>query len=186
MLLMNSEKALIEGCCRGDGKSQKQLFDLYSKKMKVVAMRYSKSDQEAEDVLQEAFIKVFAKIQSFRGESKLGSWIKRIVVNTALNQQRSKLYLFPMVDIQELNFKEDSNISLADFHLQELVNMIQNLPAGCRTIFNLFAIEGYSHKEIADMLNITEGTSKSQYARARSLLRAKIQTEERISYGNAK
>lgn len=182
---MDSEKALIEGCSKGDRKSQKQLFDLYSKKMKVVAMRYSKSVYEAEDILQEAFIKVFANLKTFRGESRLEFWIKRIVVNTALNQQRSKLYLFPMVDIHELNFSEDSKVSLGDFHFKELLIMIQELPSGCQAIFNLFAIEGYSHKEIAEMLKISEGTSKSQYARARSLLRDKITTES-ISYGNAK
>ncbi|MBL6449423.1 RNA polymerase sigma factor [Fulvivirga sp. 29W222] len=183
---MDSEKALIEGCCKGDRKSQKQLFDLYSKKMMVVAMRYSKSDQEAEDILQESFIKIFEKIKTFRGEARLDFWVKRIVINTALNHQRSKLYLFPMVDVHELNFSEESSFSLADFHFRELLKMIQELPSGCQVIFNLFAVEGYSHKEIAQLLNISEGTSKSQYARAKSLLRDKIETEESISYGNAR
>lgn len=183
---MESEKALIAGCCKGDRKAQRELFNLYSKKMKVVAMRYSKSDQEAEDILQESFIKIFEKISTFRAESKLDFWVKRIVVNTALNHQRSKLYLFPMVDVQDLNVSEDSSFSLADFHFRELLNMIQELPHGCQVIFNLFAIEGYSHKEIAELLNISEGTSKSQYARAKSLLKAKIIMEQSISYGNAR
>ncbi|WP_040496498.1 RNA polymerase sigma factor [Fulvivirga imtechensis] len=183
---MDSEKDLIEGCCRGDRKSQRRLFDLFSKKMKVVAMRYSKSDLEAEDILQESFIKIFDKIKTFRGDSRLEFWIKRVVVNTALNHQRSKLYLFPMVDVNGLTCLEDGGFSLAGFHFRELLKLIQDLPSGCQVIFNLFAIEGYSHKEIAEMLDISEGTSKSQYARARSLLREKIEKEESISYGNAR
>lgn len=183
---MDLEKELIKGCCRGDRKSQKQLFDLFSKKMMVVALRYSKSDLEAEDILQESFIKIFEKISTFRGDSRLEFWIKRIVVNTALNHQRSKLYLFPMVDVTGLTWLEDDSVSLAGFHFRELLKFIQDLPSGCQVIFNLFAIEGYSHKEIAEMLEISEGTSKSQYARARSLLREKIEKEEKISYGNAR
>ena len=183
---MQSEKSLIERCIKEEGKAQKELYDLYAPAMMVVAMRYSKSDQEAEDVLQEAFIKVFEKLGSYRGEAGLKFWIKRIVVNTALNHQRSKLYMFPMVDVNDLKEAKDSDVSLADFHFKELLSFIQELPSGCQTIFNLYAIEGYTHKEIGDMLEVSVGTSKSQYARAKQLLKDQINKEDILSYEKAK
>ncbi|MEQ9167921.1 MAG: RNA polymerase sigma factor [Fulvivirga sp.] len=179
---MDSEKALIQGCIKGDRKAQKQLYDQFAGRMLVVAMRYSKSDLEAEDIIQEAFIKIFEKIKTFREESRLGFWIKRIVVNTALNHQRSKLYMFPMVDVQELNNNSDGDFSLSNYHFKELLAFIKELPSGCQIIFNLYAIEGYSHQEIAKMLDISIGTSKSQYFRAKELLKARIGQEEQKSY----
>jgi RNA polymerase sigma factor (sigma-70 family) len=185
---MLSEKELIDGCAKGNRATQKALYDRYCQKMMVICLRYSKSEQEAEDVLQEGFIKVFAGIKSFRGESKLSTWITRIVINTALNSQRQKLYLLPMLDVSELIIKEDEEIGLAEFHLSELITMIQSLPDGCRVVFNLFAIEGYSHKEIGELLKITEGTSKSQYSRAKSLLKSKLegQKKEYERFGKSK
>ena len=182
---MESEKALIEGCKQSDRSAQHELYDRFAGQMLAISKRYSKSDPEAEDILQESFIKVFRNISSFREESSLFFWIKRIVVNTALNHQRSKLYAYPMADVQSVPMNVDTDITLADFHLEELLQMIQELPDGCRVIFNLFAIEGYPHKEIAGMLGISEGTSKSQYARARSLLREKLVREKRVSYGGS-
>ncbi len=183
---MDSEKALIEGCKDGDRKSQRALYDQFAPKMMVVCMRYSKSDQEAEDILQESFIKVFDHIKRFKGESRLIYWIKRIVINTALNHGRRKLNMFPMVDVNEIDKNGDSDVSLAGFHFKELLKMIQELPSGCQVIFNLYAIEGYNHNEIAEMLEISVGTSKSQYSRARMLLREIIKKEEKVAYGSAK
>lgn len=183
---MYPEKGLVDGCIKGDRKSQKELFDHFSAKMMVVSMRYSKSDQEAEDILQESFIKVFDKIQTFRGESKLEFWIKRIVVNTALNYGRSKLYMFPMVDVSQNECAPTGDFSLSNFHFKDLLKMIQSLPSGCQVIFNLYAVEGYTHREIAEELQISEGTSKSQYSRARTLLQKMIVEEENLSYGNAR
>lgn len=174
---MQAEKELIEGCARGDRAMQRALYDRYCKKMMAVCLRYAKSTQEAEDILQEAFIKIFKSIKDFRYESKLDTWITRIMINTALNSQRQKLYLLPMVDVTELSIPEGEEVGLAGFHLTELINMVQALPDGCRVVFNLFAIEGYSHKEIGEMLGISEGTSKSQHNRAKSLLRAKLEKE---------
>ena len=144
--------------------------------------------QEAEDALQEGFLKVFASLKSFRGDSRLDTWITRIMINTALNAQRQKLYLLPMVDITAVNLPEDEEISLASFNLSELITMIQALPDGCRLVFNLFAIEGYNHKEIAGMLGISEGTSKSQYSRAKSLLKVKLSLQNNVygKYGETK
>lgn len=179
---MIHENDLIEGCLKGERRWQKALYDRFSKKMMVVCLRYCKARQEAEDVLQEAFIKVFENIASYRGEASIEYWIKRIVVNTALNAQRSKLYLYPMVDISDINTQTDQDVSLSGFHYKDLLNMIQELPTGCQVIFNLYAIEGYKHHEIATMLNISEGTSKSQYSRAKSLLQEMLRTSEVMVY----
>lgn len=179
---MLSDQELIDGCTRGDRASQKALYERYCRKMLVFCQRYAKSTAEAEDILQEGFIKVFKSIHQFRAEARLDTWMTRIMINTALNSQRQKLYMLPMVDVTELQLPESEEISLSGFHLAELVAMIQSLPDGCRIVFNLFAIEGYSHKEIGEMLEISEGTSKSQYNRAKVLLRAKLGAAE-MSYG---
>lgn len=184
---MLNEPELIEGCRKGNRACQKALYDLYSRKMLVVCMRYSKSTQEAEDILQEGFVKVFQGIQNFRQEAKLSTWITRIMVNTALNFQRRKLYLFPMVDVEDIDLPEEE-LSISGIHFSQLLDMIRALPQGCQVVFNLFAIEGYSHKEIAEMMGISEGTSKSQYARAKALLQAKLLKESSYyqKYGEAK
>jgi RNA polymerase sigma-70 factor (ECF subfamily) len=184
---MLNEQELIEGCRGGNSSFQKALYEFYCRKMLVVCLRYSKTTAEAEDILQEGFIKVFQGIKDFRQESKLETWITRIMVNTALNQQRKKLYLFPMVDVHDLDLVEDE-VSISDIHFTQLLEMIQSLPHGCQAVFNLFAIEGYNHKEIADLLGISEGTSKSQYARARNLMQHKLVKESSyyLKYGEAK
>lgn len=173
---MLNEQELIEGCRKGDRASQKALYDSYCKKMMAVCLRYSKSTPEAEDILQEGFVKVFHGLDGFRQDAKLGTWMTRIMVNTALNHHRKKLYLFPMVDVEKTDLQE-SEVSLSGMHFSELLKMIQELPQGCQIVFNLFAMEGYSHKEIANKLGISEGTSKSQYARARVLLQEKLRNE---------
>lgn len=186
--LMLSEPALIEGCQKGNRAVQKALYDRYCQKMMAVCLRYSKSTDEAEDILQEGFVKVFNGIVDFRQESKLETWITRIMVNTALNARRKKLYLYPMVDVEELDLPTSAEVSLSGLQFAQLLEMIQALPQGCQIIFNLFAIEGYSHKEIAEKLEISEGTSKSQFARAKALLQAKLLKESSYykKYGEAK
>jgi RNA polymerase sigma factor (sigma-70 family) len=184
---MLNEQELINGCKKGERSFQKALYELYCRKMLVVCLRYSKTTAEAEDILQEAFVKVFQGMSAFRQESKLETWITRIMVNTALNFQRRKLYLFPMVDVEEVDLPEDE-ISISGIHFTQLLEMVQGLPQGCQIVFNLFAIEGYNHKEIAEMLGISEGTSKSQYSRARMLLQEKLLKESSYynRYGEAK
>jgi RNA polymerase sigma factor (sigma-70 family) len=185
---MLSEKELIDGCAKGDRASQKALYDRYCRKMMVYCLRYAKSTPEAEDILQEGFVKVFKNIGQFRAEAKLDTWMTRIMINTALNHQRQKLYMLPMLDVNEVHLPESEDISMARFNLSELIVIVQSLPDGCRVIFNLFAIEGYGHKEIAEMLKISEGTSKSQYNRAKVLLKAKLAAAETNyeKYGKAK
>ena len=185
--LMLTENELIEGCRKGDRACQKALYERYCRKMMVVCLRYSKSTLEAEDILQESFVKIFQSIKDFRQEAKLETWITRIMVNTALNSQRKKLYLYPMVDVEEINLPTDE-VSLTGINFNQLLEMVQSLPQGCQVVFNMFAIEGFSHKEIAEMLGISEGTSKSQYARARSLLQSKLLKESSYynKYGEGK
>jgi len=175
---MQTEKDLIEDCIKENRTAQRALYDRYCQKMMVVCQRYAKSTQEAEDILQDGFIKVFANIKSFRGDARLDTWMTRIMINTALNTQRQKLYLMPMVDVNSIDIKEGEQVSLAGFHISELIKIVQSLPDGCRMVFNLFAIEGYSHKEIGEMLSISEGTSKSQYNRAKNLLKVKLSQQE--------
>jgi RNA polymerase sigma-70 factor (ECF subfamily) len=185
--LMLSEQELIDGCRKAERASQRALYDRYSRKMLVVCMRYSKTTAESEDILQDGFVKVFNAIKDFRQESKLETWITRIMVNTALNAQRKKLYLYPMVDVQEMELPEEE-VSISGIHFTQLLEMIRALPQGCQIVFNLFAIEGYSHKEIAEQLGISEGTSKSQFARAKSLLQQRLAKESTYyeRYGEAK
>jgi RNA polymerase sigma factor (sigma-70 family) len=178
-----SEEKLIKGCQKGKREYQQALYDKYSNGMYLVALRYSKMQQEAEDIIQESFIKVFKNIKNFRKDSSLAYWIKRIVVNTALNHQRSKLYLYPMVDVTELNDWSDKESIVSALNYEELLGVIRELPTGCQVIFNLFAMEGYKHHEIAKMLDISEGTSKSQYSRAKSLLSERILGRESYRYG---
>jgi RNA polymerase sigma factor (sigma-70 family) len=171
---MYSEQDLIRGCAKGERALQKALYEQYCRKMMAICMRYASAQPDAEDILQEGFVKVFSNIRGFRGESKLETWMTRIMINTALNHQRQKLYLLPMVNGEDVEIPEAEEVSLAGFHWSELISIVQSLPDGCRIVFNLFAIEGYAHKEIADMVGISEGTSKSQYNRARNLLQKKI------------
>ena len=184
---MLSEQELLDGCRKGERGFQQALYERYCRKMMAVCLRYSKSTAEAEDILQEAFVKIFHALKDFRQESKLETWITRIMVNTALNSQRKKLYLYPMVDVEKIDVPEDE-VSISGIHFTQLLEMIQSLPQGCQIVFNLFAIEGYNHKEIAETLGISEGTSKSQYARARSLLQAKLLKESSYyeKYGEGK
>jgi RNA polymerase sigma factor (sigma-70 family) len=180
---MYTEQELIEGCCKGKRSCQQFLYEQFSKRMMAVCLRYSKSTQEAEDVLQEGFIKVFQHIGSFRKQAQLETWITRIMVNTALNMHRKKLYLFPMVDVADADIQEPIE-NFDSLQFEALLDMIQALPQGCQLIFNMYAVEGYTHQEIGGLLGITEGTSKSQYARAKELLRKQLQLEEnRMKYG---
>ena len=179
-----TEEKLIKGCQKGKREYQQALYDKYCDGMYLVALRYSKMQQEAEDIIQEAFIKVFKNIKNFRKDSSLAYWIKRIVVNTALNHQRSKLYLYPMVDVNDLEDWSDKESVISELGYEELLGLIQELPTGCQVIFNLFAIEGFKHHEIAKKLQISEGTSKSQYSRAKSLLAEKVMQRDKIRYGS--
>ena len=172
---METEAQLIQACLQNDRNAQRKLYNAYAGRMLVVCNRYAQSTAEAEDILQESFIKIFQNLDKFRAESTLGAWIKRIVVNTALNQIRSQQNFQNMGDVQDYAEElVDNQESIEGIHFQELIAMVQKLPKGCQAVFNLFAIEGYKHTEIAELLNITEGTSKSQYARAKGILQSML------------
>ena len=163
-----TDEELVRNCSKGNGHAQKALYDQFAGRMFGVCLRYTSNREEAEDILQEGFVKVFQAIAMFKGFGPLENWIKKIIVNTALDhyrQQKSR--------IQETELFENCGEPvepLQELHAQELLKIIHQLPSGYRTVFNLYAIEGYNHREIGKMLNISEGTSKSQYARARTNL----------------
>ena len=180
---MQDDKELVSRCCKEERAAQKELYERFAARMLAVCMRYAKNQPDAEDILQEAFIKVFNHIDSFRQESSLGFWIKRIVINTALNYHRKQVYLYPHVDVDERHDLGIEDVSIENYHFKDLLNLLQSLPKGCQVVFNLYAIEGYKHKEIAEMLGISEGTSKSQYARAKLLLKDMISELGEVKHG---
>ena len=139
-----------------------------------VCLRYAKNKEEAEDFLQEGFVKVFTQLKSFKGKGALEGWIRRIIVNTIIDGLRKKSLMFKVVDIEEANDEARADDLMSEVSIHDLVKMIQELAPGYRAVFNLFAVEGYSHKEIAAQLGISEGTSKSQFAMARKVLKEKI------------
>jgi RNA polymerase sigma-70 factor (ECF subfamily) len=164
---LETETQLIQACLRNDRNAQRKLYNAYAGRMLVVCVRYVQNQAEAEDILQEAFIKIFQNLDKFRAESSLGAWIKRIVVNTAINQIRASIHFKDMSDVQEYkNQVTDNQSGIEGIQFQELIEMIQKLPKGCQAVFNLFAIEGYKHHEIAEMLNIKIAifTGKSDFA----------------------
>jgi RNA polymerase sigma factor (sigma-70 family) len=173
------EVQLIKGCVKGDRKAQYQLYVQYAPKMMAVCRRYTASSEDAEEVLSNAFIKVFQKIATFKGEGSFEGWMKRIVVHESLNfiRYQKNFFLQASEDFQEAipaNANEETAIA------GQLIELIDALPLGYKTVFNLFAIEGYNHQEIAVMLQISEGTSKSQLSKARSLLQKQIQEQKII------
>ncbi len=167
---MNDEE-VVKGCVAKDRQAQKILYDKYCRKMMGVCLRYASSREEAQDMLQEGLIKVYEKISTFAFQGSLEGWIKRIVINTSLDHlRRMKNWQHPVdIETQQEALQYSSTI-VESFTAADLMKIIQRLPAGYRTVFNLFAIEGYNHKEIADMLGITESTSKSQFSRAKAQL----------------
>lgn len=169
-----------QGCQAQDKKSQAQLYSIFSKKMFVLCLRYAQTTLEAEDILQNGFIKVFTKHHLFDGKGSLEGWIKRIMVNTAIESYRqSKEKYTDSIDEQHENTIH-SHLTSDTSSYQDLLKLIKELPLGYRTVFNLYAIEGYSHKEIAEMLGISEGNSKSQLSRARQALQQKLIKENTI------
>jgi RNA polymerase sigma factor (sigma-70 family) len=181
-ILMNltstfSESSLIENCINGNRKSQKQLYDMYSPKMFSVCLRYSKNQMDAEDVLQDGFVKLFNNLHRFRGEGSFDGWVRRIFVNTAIEHIRRKNLNTTCGEGLENSVVDKQQNALDNLYEKDLIRTSMTLSEGYRTVFNLYAVEGYSHKEIASQLGITESTSKSQFSRAKALLRNIIQNK---------
>lgn len=174
MFFKPDDKEILKGCLKGDRRSQELLYKRFSKKMYGVCLGYCKNQDEAQDLLQDGFVKVFSNIQNFKGDCPLEAWVRRIIVNTAIDNYRKSLRLLKTYDLSEAE-ERDNDIEIPDgLENEYLIKIIHDLPEGYRMVFNLYVVEGYNHKEIADMLQITEGTSKSQLARARKNLQDRI------------
>jgi RNA polymerase sigma-70 factor (ECF subfamily) len=169
---------LVRACRAGEAAAQRSLYQRYHRRLYGLCLRYTSSVADAEDVLQEGFIKVFNHLDQFAGNGSLEGWIRQIMVRTAISWHRKRSKMF-FVELPEaapgIELPPEQLVRLGE---QELVALIQKLPAGYRAVFNLYAVEGFNHREIATMLDISEGTSKSQYARARAQLRKLMGGEE--------
>ena len=166
----STEEELIKGCVRRERRAQKRLYDTFSSKMYALCCRYVKDSMEAEDVLVTAFTKILDRIDQFKGDGSFEGWIRRVVVNEALTHLRRNRSMYVETELEAADRDPDYQHLSDHLEAEDLLNMIQELPTGYRMVFNLYAIDGFSHKEIADQLNISENTSKSQLSRARVFL----------------
>lgn len=170
-----NDSTLVKKCIDGDQRAQRTLFEKFAPKMLGVCLRYAKEQTQAEDVLQDGFVKVFTKLESYKGGS-LEGWIRRIMVNTSLDQIRKNHKFQDNIDIDQVDYKvTDNGFILEGLMAEDLMLLINSMPDGYRVVFNMFAIEGYSHKDIAKELGVSENTSKSQYSRARAFLKTKLE-----------
>jgi RNA polymerase sigma factor (sigma-70 family) len=175
-----SESDLILGSIRGDRRMQELLYKTYSPKMYGVCLRYAGNPDDAQDILQEGFVKVFKNLTRFRGDGSFEGWIRRIFVNTAIEHYRRKVNMYPVTENQENTIEDKDWTAFDRLALKDLLEIIQELSPGYRTVFNLYVVEGYTHKDIADILGISEGTSKSQLARAKAILQNVIKGKKRV------
>jgi len=175
-----SEQDMINGCLRGDRTAQKRLYDTYSPKMYALCNRYLKDPMQAQDALVTAFTRIFEKINQYSGQGSLEGWIKIIVIREALTNIRKNQHFRYEADLETIENLPGSQAESDPFEVEYLLHLIQELPPGYRTIFNLYAIEGFSHKEIAEQLNISENTSKSQLSRARVYLQHLLMKHDNI------
>jgi RNA polymerase sigma factor (sigma-70 family) len=178
------EQTLIAGCLQNDAAAQKELYNHYSSKMLSVCYRFAHNREDAEDMLQEGFIKVFTQMHTFQNKGAFEGWIRRIIVHTCINFLKKHKKFAESVELDyanTINVKEESLPSL--MQAKQIVEAIRLLPIGYRTVLNLYAIEGYSHKEIGEMLDIQESTSRSQFTRAKVLLE-QVLVKKRIINNN--
>jgi RNA polymerase sigma-70 factor (ECF subfamily) len=172
---------LLKECKRGKAGSQEELYRRFASAMYGLCLQYASNEEDARDILQEGFIKVFAKLDQVKNPAALPGWIRRIMINTALEKYRSQVILQRVDDVREEQQEDAVDEALDRITCEELVNLIQTLTPRYRMVFNLYAIEGYSHQEISEELGISVGTSKSNLSRARTILQDKIKT----MYGSA-
>jgi RNA polymerase sigma factor (sigma-70 family) len=169
-----TDKELVEGCIREDRKYQKILWNLYSSKLMALCLRYCKNQEEAEDALMESFVRIYDKIPTFRYQSSLETWMRRITVNISINKLRSQKDIWKELSESENELGYTDN-AMYQLEAKQIMQLIERLPVGYRTVFNLFVVEGYTHKEIAEMMGIDEGTSRSQLAKARKSLQEMLE-----------
>jgi RNA polymerase sigma factor (sigma-70 family) len=168
---------LFQRCKKGDAKAQRILYDVFKSKLLGICRRYTGSREEAKDILQDTFIKIFSKIHQVEAVEKLEAWMYSIAVRTAIDfyhRKKADQMVFAQLDVTEMDAVAD--VSIKDLTDEYLINLINQLPTGCRLVFNLFVVEGYGHNEIAEMLTITEGTSRSQLHYAKYLLKQKFKS----------
>lgn len=175
-----SEETLIEKCRGNDSKAQASIYEKYSGKMFALCLRYIKEHSEAEDTMIQGFMKAFSKIDQFKQEGSFEGWLRRIMVNESLTYIRRNKSMYLEVEIEKAEREPDFNTLSDHLEAQDILVLINKLPMGYRTVFNLYAIEGFSHKEIAEKLEISVNTSKSQLSRARSLLQNYLLENEKI------
>ncbi len=174
---MTNLEDCIKKCSSGDPKAQTALYNYFAPRMYGVCLRYSRDTIEAEDNLQEGFVRVFTKIDQYGFKGSFEGWIRRIMVNTSLEKFRKNSHLYPVEDMVVYEGNSIAEDTISGISAEDLLKMVQQLPPRYRMVFNLFAIEGYSHQEIGQLMNISEGTSKSNLSRARVILQKKV-TEE--------
>lgn len=178
-----TEEELIRGCIREEAACQREVFNRYASRMLGVCHRYARNAADAEDILQDAFIKIFDKIHQFKFEGSFEGWIRRIMVNTALKKYSLRRYEKEVVGYEVKDRDEDGMEPSAYGHLtqKEILDLVNNLPDGYRLIFNLYVIEGFPHEEIAEMLHIQPGTSRSQLVKARMMLQKQILELQKVA-----
>lgn len=168
------DRQLIKGCLENQKEHQKELFRRFSGKMLSVCRRYARHEMEAEDMLQDAFVKMFKNLSSFKFEGSFEGWLRRITINTAIKHCQKKAFSNELMGYEKLPENSHLNTSGAQMNEDFLLKLVSNLPEGYRLVFNLFAIEGYSHAEIAELLGITASTSRSQLVKARRMLQLRL------------
>ena len=173
------ESDLIKGCINGDPQMQRLLYQRFSSMMYAVCLRYSENTEDSNDIMQEGFIKVYKSLNKFRGEGSFEGWVRRIFINTSIEHYRKKVKLYNVTEVQENTIEDKELDALDSLAAKDIMNIVNELSPGYKAVFNMHVIEGYSHKEIAEILGITEGTSKSQLARAKGVLKKIIETRIR-------
>ena len=177
-----TERQLIEGCRREDRTCQRALFRRYAVTMLGVCRRYARHEAEAEDLLQDAFIRVFNKMHTYRGEGSLEGWIRRVVVNVAIRNYRKSSFQRESIGLPDYEQVGEAPTALDQLSADEIRHEIAQLPEGYRVVFNLFAVEGYSHREIAELLDCTESTSRTQLRKARLALQIRLQPHQKKTH----
>lgn len=173
---MNDLLKIIKGCLAGNRRDQELLYRRFAGRLYAVSLQYSGNDEEARDILQEGFIKIFTNLNQYKNVGSFEGWMRRVIVNTALEKFRSKHNLYRVDDIDSIiEFeKETDDDDYAGLQAYDLLNLIRELPPKYRMVFTLYALEGYTHKEVSELMNITEGTSKSNLSRARFILQRRV------------
>jgi RNA polymerase sigma-70 factor (ECF subfamily) len=181
--LADVPEKIIEGCKKGRGRSQEELYKILSSRMYGLCLKYANDKDDAKDIMQDGFIKVFQKIDQFGDKGSFEGWVRRIMINTALEKYRSQVTMFSLDERMPVSDEGVQSTVIDNLSAEDLLGLIRQLTPKYRMVFNLYAIEGYNHKEIAELLGISEGTSKSNLSRARMILQEKV--KELFSYSRS-